>query len=621
MFSTSTDAKSTHKQAHITNKQEGDAEAGKLTKKETMEKGAVAWGVVKKYIAAGNIVMFAAIVFSFLNRLVARVWYSWSLSQWTNDAEEAELWGLSQSSSQSSLFPTSSERNERVAEVNNHYVVVQGLLLLYETAAYVIVGVLWMFFGRRASAKIQKGFINLIAFAKATFYDTFVPTTKHPPNGTSTKTPLTRLWTRNNNRTPLGRLISRFSKDFVCHTQPHEPTTIETNTTRGLYGCSWRTEDDRPEPAAAHAVHDEPDNDVHLCCDCGVARRLVDDGAHGSSWFATSTHQHTHHTPYHDLVYLPTVIIYFVRQRRYRRTVIQARRMEGVTRSPIYVHYDNTLTGLMCIRAYKCVPRFEEEFRASIDENARTFQSIFLLTQWYAERLDWLGSFTQGVTVASLMAGKYLTALDIGLASLAVSNMAQITQALSGVSRNVAEVEQSLQAVERIDEFSGVEPEEDPTVPKCEVGDEWPQSGAISFDHVTARYRPFVTTTTNNTSTYFLNQHQATTPQNEQRTAAGAEGPDVQHPIGREDRRGGPHGLGQVDAAAGAVPHDQRGVRHHHHRRRGHKRAPARKAALQAGHHPSGPNALQRFVELSTTTTDNNNSNHEQQQHALTQER
>ena len=171
---------STQTSTSQTNKQEGDAEAGKLTKKETMEKGAVAWGVVKKYIAAGNIVMFAAIVFSFLNRLVARVWYSWSLSQWTNDAEEAELWGLSQSSSQSSLFPTSSERNERVAEVNNHYVVVQGLLLLYETAAYVIVGVLWMFFGRRASAKIQKGFINLIAFAKATFYDTFVPNTKHP---------------------------------------------------------------------------------------------------------------------------------------------------------------------------------------------------------------------------------------------------------------------------------------------------------------------------------------------------------------------------------------------------------------------------------------------------------
>ena len=166
--------------------------------------------------------------------------------------------------------------------------------------------------------------------------------------------------------------------------------------------------------------------------------------------------------------------------------------MEGVTRSPIYVHYDNTLTGLASIRAYKCTSRFENDFMSCIDENARMFQSIFLLTQWYAERLDWLGSLTQGVTVASLMAGKYLTSLDVGLASLAVSNMAQITQALSGISRNVAEVEQSLQSVERVLEYSDVEQEERPDSVKCKVDKNWPQSGSIVFDHVSARYRPFV---------------------------------------------------------------------------------------------------------------------------------
>lgn len=172
--------------------------------------------------------------------------------------------------------------------------------------------------------------------------------------------------------------------------------------------------------------------------------------------------------------------------------MIQVRRMEGVTRSPIYVHYDNTLSGLASIRAYKCTSRFEDEFMVCIDENARMFQSIFLLTQWYAERLDWLGSLTQGVTVASLMAGKYLTSLDVGLASLAVSNMAQITQALSGISRNVAEVEQSLQSVERVLEYSDVEQEEDASVTKCEVDKSWPQNGSIVFDHVSARYRQFV---------------------------------------------------------------------------------------------------------------------------------
>ena len=165
-----TQAKQAPRTKTPTRRKHAKQDLAKLTTKETMEKGAVAWSVIKMYIKAGNVFCFVAIVFSFLNRLAARVWYSGSLSQWTNDAEAAE--GLGADSS-SSLFDDS-QRDERVAAINNHYIMVQGLLLLYETAAYVIVGLLWMFFGRRASAKIQKGFINLITFAKSTFYDTFV---------------------------------------------------------------------------------------------------------------------------------------------------------------------------------------------------------------------------------------------------------------------------------------------------------------------------------------------------------------------------------------------------------------------------------------------------------------
>ena len=70
--------------------------------------------------------------------------------------------------------------------------------------------------------------------------------------------------------------------------------------------------------------------------------------------------------------------------------------------------------------------------------------------------------------------------------------MSQITASLAGVSRNVAEAEQSLQAVERIKEYSNVEPEEDPNVPKDEVEASWPHEGTIEFENVSARYRPFV---------------------------------------------------------------------------------------------------------------------------------
>ena len=120
--------------------------------------------VLKSYLTAGNIWIFGVIIFCFLNRFVARVWYSWSLSQWTNDAEHALG---SHSEYESSDF-------DRLKTLNNHYILVQGLLVLYETMAYLIVCCIWVLYGRRASEKIQRKFITLVTFAKTSFFDTFV---------------------------------------------------------------------------------------------------------------------------------------------------------------------------------------------------------------------------------------------------------------------------------------------------------------------------------------------------------------------------------------------------------------------------------------------------------------
>ena len=157
--------------------------------------------VLKSYLTAGNIWIFGVIIFCFLNRFVARVWYSWSLSQWTNDAEHALG---SHSEYESSDF-------DRLRTLNNHYILVQGLLVLYETMAYLIVCCIWVLYGRRASEKIQRKFITLVTFAKTSFFDTFA--------FFLTIIPLFILFINHVislNRTPLGRLISRFSRDFVC---------------------------------------------------------------------------------------------------------------------------------------------------------------------------------------------------------------------------------------------------------------------------------------------------------------------------------------------------------------------------------------------------------------------
>lgn len=160
----------------------------------------------------------------------------------------------------------------------------------------------------------------------------------------------------------------------------------------------------------------------------------------------------TINTPIFMSIGVPVIVLYYFVQKFYVATSRQLKRLESVTRSPIYSHFSESISGQSIIRAYDEKKRFTVESETKVDYNqAISYQSI-IANRWLGVRLEIVGSFV--VLFASLFAVLARDTIDEASVGLSITYALQISSLMNFFVRMTTEVETNIVAVERVEEYS-----------------------------------------------------------------------------------------------------------------------------------------------------------------------
>ncbi|XP_067646383.1 probable multidrug resistance-associated protein lethal(2)03659 [Eurosta solidaginis] len=181
------------------------------------------------------------------------------------------------------------------------------------------------------------------------------------------------------------------------------------------------------------------------------------------------------------------IIFYYIRE-FYIKTSRDVKRLEAITRSPIYSHLGASLNGLSTIRAFGAQKILTAEFDNYQDLHSSGFYMFLSTSRAFGYWLDCICVVYIAITTLGFFVFSPKSGGDVGLA---ITQAMALTGMVQWGMRQSAELENNMTCVERVLEYDEIEPEGDmESRPAKKPPQTWPEHGKIKFDKLSLRYFP-----------------------------------------------------------------------------------------------------------------------------------
>lgn len=173
----------------------------------------------------------------------------------------------------------------------------------------------------------------------------------------------------------------------------------------------------------------------------------------------------------------------------YQASAREIKRLEAVQRSFVYNNFNETLSGMKTIKAYKAENRFIKKNDVYIDNMNEAYYITIANQRWLSIQLDFVATALALLICFLCVFGVFkINASSVGLL---LSYVLQIAGQLSMLVRTYTQVENEMNSVERMCEYAFDLPQEAPShISETTPRESWPEQGAIRFENVSLAYRP-----------------------------------------------------------------------------------------------------------------------------------
>ncbi|CAF3075845.1 unnamed protein product [Rotaria sp. Silwood2] len=193
--------------------------------------------------------------------------------------------------------------------------------------------------------------------------------------------------------------------------------------------------------------------------------------------------------PYLFILLILLVPVIWLIIRFYERSFPQLKRIENVTRSPVYAQFASSMNGLATIRAFKAEKSFVQIISDKIDANTSAYITVQGALQWLSVILNVTCCLI--LLVSSLRVVASHNQMDTSTVALSLMSSMFLSLWLQWAFRELSEANIMMTSAERIDEYSRLPQEDDKGSHKglVKTSSTWPTHGTIEFRNYSLRHR------------------------------------------------------------------------------------------------------------------------------------